>query len=966
MELPISSIRPAYHPQLMTSDLADVPAVLGRGIVVPAGVELPARWNGTASFDLTDEVVGNPLALDVFVDQLHHRWVTREAVVVRWAIDRASINEIESWNGDVWSLNARFLFPLERLRVLLFANNYDARQGDPRWWYSTKAVKLVGATEGGSADVVLADGTPVWVDGGPRQPLDVDATNGIAVIAGEEVDLGATCFLTGLPAAEVGGLAPDQLAAVRHLAGAARVIAPAGSGKTRTLAARLRHLLDDRQVSQRSVTAVAYNKRAADELRERAGAPSHCVRTVHSLGWAILRDAHPGIGLISESDVRQILDRFVKINPRANADPMAPYLEALDQVRLGLRSPSSVEADGDDIAGFADAFGPLRRTMYQQQAVDHGEQIYGAIEALLGDHALRDRWQQRCRHLLVDEFQDLTPAYVLLLRLLASPRLQVFGVGDDDQVIYGYSGADPGFLIGFEKYFPAATPYALQTNYRCPEPVVTGAATLLSCNERRIDKTILAGPAASSDASTLQAIRKPSGELAVAAAEQIGQWIASGVAPRDIAVLTRVNSALIPMKAALVEAGIATDDLLGSASIQRTMVRGLFAWLRIVRMTDDMHRTDVLEAIKRPGRGLNRVASTTNLASRMSLDELRDASRQLEAKHEKKWLTFCDDIAGAARVASTNDAVGTITAIVESTKLAQTAAALDTSRNTASTSSHEDDLVAIRRAAAIHPELDGFQRWLRSAVEEPSSPDGVLLSSVHRVKGMEWPRVIVLGADHNSMPHKLSTDIEEERRVFHVAITRGQEQVVVFADEDRPSRFIDEMFGIVPPEPEPIVRQATTSRATTSRATRKGRVAEPKTMMCMPGDRIGIAGGFEGVVAEVRDDELIVELDSGANMSVRPSEVRQIIEAVPRPDAEVGDLDVEVADALREWRRDTARDIGMPPYIVFNDKTLEALATDLPRDDQELLAISGIGPTKLENYGDDILAIIDDHVDSRP
>ena len=149
--------------------------------------------------------------------------------------------------------------------------------------------------------------------------------------------------------------------------------------------------------------------------------------------------------LLDEREVRRQIEKLVPIRrQRANTDPIAPYIEALGQVRLGLWDPEEVEAERDDIPGFAAAFGPYRTALRKAGAVDFDEQIYGAIEALLGDGAFRRRAQAGCRHLLVDEFQDLTPAHVLLLRLLAMPGLEVFGVGDDDQVIYGHAGADPG------------------------------------------------------------------------------------------------------------------------------------------------------------------------------------------------------------------------------------------------------------------------------------------------------------------------------------------------------------------------------------------------------------------------------------------------------------------------------------------------------------------------------------------
>ncbi|MCB0962624.1 MAG: ATP-dependent helicase, partial [Acidimicrobiales bacterium] len=188
---------------------------------------------------------------------------------------------------------------------------------------------------------------------------------------------------------------------------------------------------------------------------------------------------------------------------RANTDPIGPYLEALGLVRLGLRDPAEVEAERDDVDGLAELFAPYRARLADRGAVDFDEQIYGAIEVLLRDGAFRRAMQARCRHLLVDEFQDLTPAHVLLLRLLALPGLDVFGVGDDDQVIYGHVGADPAFLIDYESLFPGAADHPLQVNYRCATEITDAARHLLGYNRRRVAKEIVSGPDVATDEGAL-------------------------------------------------------------------------------------------------------------------------------------------------------------------------------------------------------------------------------------------------------------------------------------------------------------------------------------------------------------------------------------------------------------------------------------------------------------------------------
>ncbi len=909
------------------------PSALGRGVVVRADAPVPDAWAGAPEIALSPDALSTEPA--AIIDRLHRAWVERDANVIRWNLDDDALQSDERDDRPPWRLDPDFLFPLERLRFLVFSNNYDARDGVPKWWWSTKAIHR-GASDGGAGDVLLPDGAPAWIDGGARRPLP---TFDLDVVHGESVEAGTWARVPTPIGPEPDGLAADQLDAAGHFAGPARIIAPAGSGKTRTLAARVRHLLHARAVEPEHLIAVAYNARAAGELRDRLGAGRSTVRTIHSLGWAILGEIRPGLELMPENDVRSLLTGLLSIPKRPNADPIGPYLEALEEVRAGLRDPAAVESSRDDVPGLADAFEGYRRSMYRRGAVDHGEQVYGAIEALLGDSALRGRWQRRCRHLLVDEFQDLTPAYLLLLRLVASPELQVFGVGDDDQVIYGYAGADPGFLIDFDRYFPASGAHALETNYRSPAAVVEATTHLLAYNQRRITKTIHAAPDAVSGSGAFAVLERPGAGLAREAADRVRGWLDNGVAPHEIAVLARVNAALIPVKAALVDAGVPTADLLTPQSLNRTVARAAFAWLRIALSPERMGRSDLLEAVRRPSRGLTGV--TRDLVNRrhISLDQAAALAAALDGKRAVRWSEFVADIEAMVRVAEAGDSETAVDRLTATIGLAASARTLDSGRGNAARSAHQDDLVAIRRAAALHVDLATFMPWLRDAVARPADTAGVTLSSVHRVKGMEWQRVIVFAADRGAMPHELSDDLEEERRVFHVAITRSSEETVVLADASRPSRFLRELDGSAPKQ-EPAPR------------TPHARPARPQVRK---GDEVSIRSGYVGTVVAVTPETVWLRLATGAEMTVSATAVKAVTRRAPA----AVEADQVLVEALKAWRLETSRTRGVPAYVVLHDSTLTEIAATKPRTERELLTVSGVGARKLEDYGDEILAIVE-------
>jgi DNA helicase-2/ATP-dependent DNA helicase PcrA len=907
-------------------------ADFGRSVVVDPGATAPEGWAGSPRIAITAKVLTDGTVAEETVGQLHDAWVRRRPVTIELGVDPTSLREGETTTLDPWRLRRGFLFPRERLHFLVWANSYDCRSGEPIWWWGRKALAL-GASPSTTRDVTLPGGPEVWVDGGPRGPMP-----GEPVIPAESVALGRLAVASDVTGTAMAGLAPDQAAAARHSSGPARIIAPAGSGKTRTLIARLRHLVDDRGVEPAIICALAYNNRAAAEMRERLGDGRGLeVRTIHSLGWEILRQARGDLTLLDEREQRRRLDGLVEAPRRQSTDIIGPYLEALGEVRIGLRPPDDVEQFRDDVPDFARVYERYRRLLYERREADFDEQVYGAIGSLLADAELRHHWQDRCRHMVVDEFQDLTPAYVLLIRLLASPGLDVFGVGDDDQVIYGYLGADPGYLIDYAELFPGAESHPLEINYRCPPSVVKAAATLLGYNRRRVDKVIHAGKEHAHD-EALVVDRAPGSELGLRCAVKVGEWLQSTL-PSDIAVLCRVNSALLPVHAACAEAGIPFRSALGSEVLERTVLAAALAWIRIGLRPDQISTADLMKAVRRPSRSLTRLtAQLLGRRRQVSLADLIALGNRLDGKQGANWDDFMADIERVAAVADRNDSVDMIDVINNEIGLSGAAAALDAGRRRADRSAQSDDLVALRRTAVLHRRLDDFQSWLVEVLRRPNDENGVELSTVHRVKGMEWDRIVVFAADEGLFPHDLAADDEEERRVFHVAITRGREQVVVLADRAHPSPFLAEMAGSAP---------------------------RTRTMVKAPGvvvdigDRVRVSGGYSGAVAEFEETGVRVAVDSGSEILVGWGEtITTPTGSGPLVQPRVGAAaDEDLVVRLKQWRRETAAASSVPAFVVMSDKTLLAIAAARPETERQLIMIPGIGPAKLEAYGDDILAI---------
>jgi DNA helicase II / ATP-dependent DNA helicase PcrA len=907
------------------------PDALGRGLVISPGGDIPPPWSGAAVVHIDDAVWAQPAAVVAELrDNAAHR---RRVVIVCDVTLPGSVgspgaqpphapHEID--DTPAWQLGPRAELLRDHLTHLMWSNAIDARDGATRWWLWDRAIEL-GASpllDPSQGDVSVPDGIPVWLDGGPIGLLGDDGRiEDVAVVHRINLEHGSLTPLgtNDLPAHGAAmELAEDQRAAVTHNGGAARIIAPAGSGKTRVLTERARHLVRQWQVPASAVSLVAFNRRAQSEMADRTrDVRGLQVRTLNAIALAIVNGSPPfaprplTLRTIDEGEVRRIIASLVSMPRRRNADPIAPWIEALGLVRLGLRSPQEVEAlyDGE-VDGFAAVYPRYRDELARARCVDFDEQVHLALEVLLTDPTARHAAQRANRLLLVDEFQDLTPAHLLLVRLLAGADGAVFGVGDDDQTIYGYNGADPAWLIDFATLFPFAGEHPLHTNYRCPADVVDVVDRLLRHNGRRVPKVIRSGRATGTGPTvpggspgwSAVSVADPVG----ATADAVRQRITDGSAPADVAVLTRVNSLLAPVQVALGMHGIAVSGGVGSEFVDRTAVRSTLAWMRLGLGL--WSSGDLTEALRRPSRPLHPNVANW-VAEQHDGDALgRLAERLTNERDAQRVREFGADIDRVRElVASGGTTVDVVSFVRDAIGLGNAVQTLDMNRHGMNRAAQNDDLTALGQLAALHPEVPGFERWLRDALGADRTDAGVALATVHRVKGQEWSHVVVHGADADQFPHRLADDEEEERRLFHVALTRAIESATVVSGPD-PSPFVAELTN------EPTAPPKRTPSASPGRANRK--------------------------------------MDTA---TVRQAPARDRSRSTLSPRA------AHAFEKLRLMRRELAD--GKPAYTVFDDATLERIALAQPSTLAELAALRGIGPTKLDLYGSAVLAVIADVLD---
>jgi len=981
------------HGQAMSADDFSVerwsqlagPDALGRSVLIELGSSTPTPWSECPHVVINEQSISEPRTLVV----VRNAYLNRNRLVLE--LPKGMGRPKYGVNDDnVWVIPANFDFVSEVIWRLSTMNSVDARNlEEPTFPLVERAIQL-GAQpiNDTTAEIVLPDGTPAWCDGGPLFLWDKDDARlfGRSVIPRMTIRQGA---LTPICNQSVtADLAPDQLAAVGDPGIRARIIAPAGSGKTRVLSERVRHLVNS-GVPTSAMVLLAYNKRAEEEMRSRTSDLAELeIRTIDSLVLAIVNGTRGFLSsdnsrqLILEPDVRRIITDLVKFPRRANVDPVGPWTSALTQARLGLEPPEDIEeAYGGDVDGFTEFYPRFRAHLKESGHADFNEFVLLALERLLRDPRARLTAELKTEVILVDEFQDLTPAHMLLLRLLAGPTLSLFAVGDDDQTIYGFNGASPEWLVDFNDHVPHAAHHALEVNYRCPAPVVVGASNLLSRNAFRVHKRVRPGPSSVTDPQSL-AIAKTENQARVVV-DRVTSLLTTGVLPSEIAILSRVNVGLLPAFVALVMAGIPvnlrdSENLLGGSGIDAVLT-----WLRLATRPESFSGNDLTLAARRPSRSIHPEILKW-LGKQRSLDQLHKMHGELKEPAASKVKGFIDDLERLKSEVKTGTTASVLNLLNGGLGLGAVLASLDEGRPAGVKAANSDGVRSLIALAQLHPDASSFEAWLRQMLSTSQDDEGVVLSTVHKVKGLEWPHVVIYDASEDVFPHRLSNDLEEERRVFHVAITRCQNSLFITTDPSSPSIFLSEMDAPGVPlsssvsAPESRKSTLSSTPATLSPRNKHSRRQSPSAPPPIEAV-VGLVfrwGGYECVVNEVNNFGAVVTIGSGrltiefgarvVNLGSHRTLTRG--SAAKAIESRLGDRDnvpnssnPSLREALKKWRREQSSFEGVPAFIVFYDTTLDELCERLPQTMSELRHVKGFGPIKVEKYGDSVLAIVSEH-----
>jgi len=627
-------------------------------------------------------------------------------------------------------------------------------------------------------------------------------------------------------------LNPAQRAAVQYIDGPLLVLAGAGSGKTRVITRKIAYLIGTAGLSPRHVVAVTFTNKAAREMKARVAALSRgrktaglTITTFHSLGLEILRRERAaaglkaGFSLLDEQDGDALLREILR---HGEDDPATADARArISQWKNDLVAPAEAlsRAADEREARQARLYAEYERALRAYNAVDFDDLILRPVELLRGDAQLRERWQNRTHHLLVDEYQDTNGAQYELVRLLVGVRGALTVVGDDDQSIYAWRGARPENLARLRDDFPGLKVVKLEQNYRSSTRILRAANALIANNPHLFEKTLWSQLGPGEPIRVVQC-RDEEHEAERIVAEILQRRYAKNEGFGDCAILYRGNHQARPFEKALRAHDIPYYLSGGQSFFSRTEVKDVMAYLRLLANPDD--DAAFLRIVNVPRREigphtvekLGVYAGSRGVGLLAACEEL-GLSGMLAGRPLERLREFAHWIAQHARIADREGTVEAVRSLLRDIDyddwLREQSGSPKTAERRAENVEELIDWVARLQGDDRDASLaEIVQRLTLQDVlerqDDETGGDRVHLMTLHSAKGLEFPNVYLAGVEEELLPHRSSIEadtIEEERRLAYVGITRAQRALMLtFAARRRrfgeqvscePSRFLAEL-----------------------------------------------------------------------------------------------------------------------------------------------------------------------------
>ncbi len=618
------------------------------------------------------------------------------------------------------------------------------------------------------------------------------------------------------------GLNAEQLAAVTLPQESALILAGAGSGKTRVLTTRMAWLIQTGRVTPMGVLAVTFTNKAAREMLARLSAllPINTrgmwVGTFHGLCHRLLRTHAQEARLPAQFQILDGQDQLSAIKRLMRAQqvdetryPARQTQQFINAQKEAGQRPAQVEAFDARTRALRDLYVGYEAQCQKEGVVDFAELLLRSVELLRSNEVLRLHYRARFIHILVDEFQDTNRLQYQWLKLLAAPEHAVFAVGDDDQSIYGFRGAEVGNMRDFEREFALERVIRLEQNYRSFGNILDAANALIRHNQGRLGKNLWTRAGAGQPVRVYEAFND--GEEARFVVEEARALMAEGLPLSQIALLYRSNAQSRVLEHALFAAGIGYRVYGGQRFFERLEIKQAMAYLRLAAHGEE--EGAFLRVVNFPPRGVGtRSLELLQSTAREQGSSLYQAARQSTLTGKagagmSAFLACIERLKEAASALPLAELVATL--LQESGLLAHYRA----DREGADRVENLEELVAAAASFEHESELSDLQAFLSHASlesgEHEAAPglDALQLMTVHAAKGLEFQAVFVCGLEEGLFPHEnaltQSDGLEEERRLMYVAITRARDRLYLTRAQSRMlhgqvryglrSRFIDEI-----------------------------------------------------------------------------------------------------------------------------------------------------------------------------
>ncbi|EJL6782004.1 DNA helicase Rep [Vibrio sp. D415a] len=633
-------------------------------------------------------------------------------------------------------------------------------------------------------------------------------------------------------------LNPSQDEAVKYVSGPCLVLAGAGSGKTRVITNKIAYLVQQCGYKARNIAAVTFTNKAAREMKERVGqtlgkgeSKGLMVSTFHTLGLNIIKREHKHLGLkagfslFDDQDQLALLKELTEKQLDGDKDLLRQLLSCISNWKNDMLTPEQAKAraQGEQQQLFAFCFDMYQKQMKAYNALDFDDLILMPVLLLRNHEDVRQRWQNRIRYLLVDEYQDTNTSQYELVKLIVGERGRLTVVGDDDQSIYSWRGAKPQNLVLLGEDYPNLRLIKLEQNYRSTSRILRAANILIANNPHVYEKSLFSEIPDGEKLKVLLA-KNEEHEAERVTGELIAHKFLNRTEYKDYAILYRGNHQSRLIEKSLMQNRVPYKISGGTSFFARAEIKDIMAYLRVLVNPDDDNA--FLRIVNTPRREigpvtLEKLGSYANMRGKSLFESSFEMGleQHLTGRGLENLRRFTQWLVAIADQAERGDTVEAVRSLVRDIHYEDWLYETSASPKAAEMRmKNVSDLYSWIVADLEGDNYDQEEKTLKEVVqrltlrdmmergEEDEDSDAVQLMTLHASKGLEFPYVYLIGSEEGILPHQTSIDednVEEERRLMYVGITRAQRELTFTMCKERrqfgelikptQSRFLDEL-----------------------------------------------------------------------------------------------------------------------------------------------------------------------------